>query len=41
MLDPDQDFGRDSIITNILTTDLDYETNSLWLPKDSHEIQFP
>jgi hypothetical protein len=41
MLDPDQDFGRDSISTNILATDLGYETSSLWLPKDSHEIQFP
>jgi hypothetical protein len=41
MLDPDQDFGRDSISTNILATDLGYETSSLWLSKDSHEIQFP
>jgi hypothetical protein len=41
MLDPDQDFGRDSISTNILATDLGYETSSFWLPKDSHEIQFP
>jgi hypothetical protein len=40
MLDPDQDFGRDSVST-ILATDLHLETSGPWLPQDSHEIQFP
>ncbi len=40
MLDPDQDFGRDSVST-ILATDLGFETSSPWLPQDSHDIQFP
>lgn len=39
MLDPDQDFGRDSVST-MLATDLGFET-SPWLPQDSHDIQFP
>jgi hypothetical protein len=33
MLDPDQDFGRDSINTNILATDLGYETSSFGCQK--------
>ncbi|CAM6003226.1 unnamed protein product, partial [Sphagnum balticum] len=40
MLDPDQDFGRDSVST-ILATDLGFETSSPWLAQDSHDIQFP